>query len=107
MSEMHPKLPIVLTEFDRKLLKKVRVLVRLSEDPYGHICPRISEVLESGEMEVPNDGTFLADYIRRSLAGDVTLEGWQNQHNFMVSRGRDHIADRLAWIDWILGEQDD
>lgn len=92
-----------LTEQKIEVLTKLRnrVAMRGSQDGHGHLCPLLSEIAR--DFPALNPACMeLRMYVGSQLTGGITLETWQARNGFLISN-RNHVQDRILWIDWMLG----
>lgn len=93
---------MALDPLEREVLGEVRkrLVEVLGSKAYGHLCPQISDIgRENPHLWVAC--VRLRAYVSGQLDGLATLETWQSNNGF-VTCYRNHIQDRLDWIDWML-----
>lgn len=92
---------MALTPEKREVLKMARAKVAEAV-LFAHIC----HILEEIGRERPDlwlAAMDIKEYIVAALDGAYTLEAWQT-NNGVDFESRNPIANRLAWIDWMLDE---
>lgn len=94
----------MLTKTKREALTRARAMVKRCEEDF--IC----NALDTVKMKYPRlrpACVSLKKYIERMLDGHVALGSWQKANVDPLSNARStsgmRRADRLMWIDWMLG----
>jgi hypothetical protein len=91
----------------RQLLTQVRATVAVSNpEPKQcdyYICHHIRDARRANPALTPA-ADYMLDYIRTQLDDCWNLEVWQ-RYEGRQSLSKGVIADRLAWIDWMLGDK--
>jgi len=92
---------MALTKDERRALEYARKGIK--EQGREYICVLIEEACDRGICS-EEESTRLRTHIAKLLYPKASLSGW---HLFKNWNGRDRDqrrADRLAWIDWMLGK---
>jgi len=91
---------MALTKDERRALELAREIIAMGKNQF--VCNALLEV-SYADVTLTNATCALEDYIGRALQG-FTLEEWQEESGFGVRDADQKRADRLAWIDWMLGK---
>ncbi|WP_195724668.1 hypothetical protein [Herbaspirillum sp. CAH-3] len=98
---------MALTKDERRALELARERIRSGLNYY--ICPALSFVAYA-HPELSEGVMRLCSYIKEALGGrrsdgcTPTLEGWRYDNCMPEQLHEKDRADRLAWIDWMLGK---
>lgn len=92
---------MALTKDERRALELARELIRTDKECW--ICWALDDVAK-------RDATYreavnrLTNYVGIAIEGAVWLTGWQRANGLRTRTHSEAKADRLAWIDWMLGK---
>lgn len=87
--------------FERELLKAARIRIERGQNSY--ICIAMRDIAEMRGGEYYTAYRKLRAYINKALERHTSLPSWQFHRGIHRSPGLVRL-DRLAWIDWMLGD---
>ncbi|WP_105132653.1 hypothetical protein [Burkholderia sp. BE12] len=93
----------MLTKNERRALIRARDLIEIGKQDM--ICLALNAVAVD-DPALDRAAERMRFYIHTALDGFATLGGWQLARGIGRSKFDAMRADRLAWIDWMLGEGD-
>jgi len=91
----------MLTSNKRKVLTMARIA--LEDSRVDFLCHAIEHVANQNE-NLANECRVLKAYVVDALDEHYTLACWQITNGFGERDDKQTRKDRLAWIDWMLGE---
>lgn len=90
----------MLTADERRALQLARDIIRNGRQEF--ICVALTQVMVNNPRLI-RAGHRLRCYIDGALEGEGSLGWWQRCHGFDRDRNQQRL-DRMAWIDWMLGD---
>jgi hypothetical protein len=93
-----------MTKTEREALKLARDLIVNKRERF--VCLALKEI-SATHPELDSACTGMKRYVNRLLMPYDNLQDWQRANGFDGVQSRDadqRQADRVAWIDWILGQ---